>query len=103
MNSSRENRCDCISIDQAGVISRRQFFTSASSGLGAAALVSLLQSDRARGLSSTSSYQARLPHESPRAKRCIFIFLAGGTSQIELFDPKPELVARTGQHLPESF
>jgi hypothetical protein len=45
----------------------------------------------------------RAPHFPPRAKAAIFIFLAGGTSQIELFDPKPKLRELTGQTLPESF
>jgi hypothetical protein len=45
----------------------------------------------------------RAPHFPPRARRCIFLFLAGGTSQVELFDPKPKLAELTGQTLPESF
>src|SRR5262245_57568812 len=104
MNSSPANRrsgapCCC----ETAAVSRREFFTSASSGLGAAALLSLLQSDSSKSAESVTVDQGKRPHHSARAKRCIFIFLAGGTSQVELFDPKPELMARTGEHLPDSF
>jgi hypothetical protein len=85
--------------------SRRHFLTSAASGLGSLALASLLRQDSARAKESiqTSPLAPRLPHFPPRAKNCIFIFLAGGTSQIELFDPKPKLHELTGQKLPDSF
>ncbi len=75
---------------------RRDFLTSAASGLGLPALVSLLQ---AEGVAA----QDRVPEFAPRAKSCIFLFLAGGTSHMDLFDPKPELNRRSGQPLPESF
>ena len=76
-------------------LSRRAFFTSTASGLGTAALASLL----ARDASATGAG----PHHPPRAKRCIFIFLAGGISQVDLFDPKPKLLELTGQRMPQSF
>jgi hypothetical protein len=90
---------------------RRGFMTSAASGLGAAALLSLLHGDGVlsaataadSGDSGSGSLLPRPPHFPPTAKNCIFIFLAGGTSQIELFDPKPKLSAMTGEKLPESF
>ena len=44
-----------------------------------------------------------MAHHPARAKSCIFIFLAGGTSQVDLFDPKPKLKELAGQNLPESF
>jgi uncharacterized protein (DUF1501 family) len=74
---------------------RRQFLTSTASGLGAAALLSLLQRN--------ASAAAKPPHFAPKAKSCIFIFLAGGTSQLELFDPKPTLAKLDKQQIPESF
>jgi hypothetical protein len=43
------------------------------------------------------------PHHEPRAKRVIFLFMAGGPSSIDLLDPKPELARLHGQKLPESF
>ena len=41
------------------------------------------------------------PHFAPRAKACIFLFMAGAPSQIELFDPKPKLNQLHGQSMPE--
>jgi hypothetical protein len=75
---------------------RREFLTSAASGLGAAALLGLAQEETGGAL------LPRAPHFAPRAKRCIYLFLAGGASQVELFDPKPELVRRSGTPLPPS-
>jgi len=91
---------------------RRRFLTSTASGLGTAAVLSLLQDDgllaadsagAAKGEDASSRLASRAPHFTPRVKNCIFIFLAGGTSQVELFDPKPKLAALTGQKLPDSF
>src|SRR5438046_1708396 len=81
---------------------RRRFLTSASSGLGAAALLSLLGDDGLLGQEATNPTAPKPPHFPAKAKRCIFIFLAGGTSQVELFDPKPKLTELTGQRLPDS-
>src|SRR5262245_58646162 len=89
MNSSREN-----DVDRG----RREFFTSlASGGLGMLALRSLAAMD------STSSSGAVQPHFAPRAKRCIFLFMDGAPSQLDLFDPKPKLAELTGQQLPPSL
>ena len=45
----------------------------------------------------------RPPHFAPRAKRCIFLFMDGGPSQLDLFDPKPKLAELSGQQLPASL
>jgi len=79
---------------------RRAFLTSSASGLGAAALASLITTDHVMGADRPT---LPTPHFPPRARAAIFIFLAGGTSQLELFDPKPKLRELTGQKLPESF
>jgi len=63
------------------------------------ALGSLLARD---GLASSPS-SPRQPHHTPRAKAVIFLFMAGGPSHLELFDPKPELNRLNGQEAPESF
>lgn len=81
---------------------RRSFLTSAASGLGAAATAALLQQDGVLA-ASADALAPKASHFAPKARRCIFIFLAGGTSQIELFDPKPKLNAMSGQKLPESM
>ena len=87
--------------------------TSSASGLGAAAVLSLLNGDGVLAAETAAAGEPidsagnpmspRPPHFTPRVKNCIFIFLAGGTSQVELFDPKPKLAALTGQKLPDSF
>jgi hypothetical protein len=91
-------------------LSRRQFFTSSSSGLGLAALASLLQQDgllaagpEATAASSANPLAARPPHFAPKAKRCIFFLPEGAPSHIDLFDPKPKLQEMHGQQLPKSM
>jgi hypothetical protein len=86
---------------------RRRFLTSAASGLGALAARSLLRTPAGAAAATLAgdagARAAKPPLRAPRARNCIFIFLAGGTSQIELFDPKPKLNAMTGERLPDSF
>src|SRR5436189_4227001 len=77
---------------------RREFLTSlASGGLGMLALRSLFASETPQAMG------ARQPHFAPRAKRCIFLFMDGAPSQLDLFDPKPKLAELTGQQLPPSL
>jgi hypothetical protein len=45
----------------------------------------------------------RRPPSAPRAKNVIYLFMAGGPSQLELFDHKPKLVELNGQQIPESY
>ena len=85
--------------DQA-TSSRREFLAKAGGGAGAIALAMLSHDDRAAGASVP---MARQPHFEPRAKRVIWLFMHGGPSHIDLFDPKPELMKYAGQPLPESF
>jgi hypothetical protein len=63
------------------------------------ALRSLLAEERAAG----GALAARPPHFAPKAKRCIFLFMDGGPSQLDLFDPKPKLAELSGQQLPASL
>ncbi|MFM7248587.1 MAG: DUF1501 domain-containing protein [Planctomycetaceae bacterium] len=71
---------------------RRAFLRSGGMGFGSLALAGLLAREGAA---------ASLPtHFAPRAKRVIHVFLNGGMSQVDTFDPKPELQARGGQMLP---
>ncbi len=85
---------------------RRDFLTRAGLGFGAIALSALL-ADEARGeepaVDPLRPLAPRLPHLAPRAKSCIFCFMEGGPSHVDLFDPKPELTRRAGQPLPPSF
>src|SRR3712207_6885023 len=51
----------------------------------------------------TTLFRSRPPHFAPKAKRCIFIFMEGAPSQMDLFDPKPKLNELNGQKLPDSL
>ncbi|QDU62100.1 hypothetical protein Pan216_29660 [Planctomycetes bacterium Pan216] len=89
-------------------LQRRQFLATSANGVGALALASLLQQD---GLLAAETKQDALvnplapkaPHFPAKATNCIFIFLAGAPSQIDLFDPKPKLNELNGQPLPPSM
>jgi len=87
---------------------RRDFLATSSSGLGGLALATLLGQDSLLGVESrlsgvpTNPLATRKPHFAPKAERCIFIFLEGGPSQMDLFDPKPLLNKYDGQPLPPS-
>jgi hypothetical protein len=68
------------------------------------ALASLLAEERAAAATvSTPPEGPRKPHFEPRVKRVIWLFMHGGPSQVDLFDPKPDLIKYAGQPLPESF
>jgi hypothetical protein len=93
-------------LHEAAVQSRRRFLTSAGSGVGLAALASLLRDDgllaaEPRGDEPPGS--PRAPHFAPKAKACICFYLEGAPSQIDLWDPKPKLNELDGQKLPESM
>jgi len=89
-------------------LSRRQFFGRGAGGLGVAALASLLGEDAARGETGTTASPAHvgspeMPHRTARAKRVIYLFQSGAPSQMDLFDPKPNLAERHGEELPDSI
>src|SRR5205823_6588813 len=83
-------------------ISRRHFFRDCTVGLGGMALTSLLARE-ATATASVNPLQSRSGHFPGRAKSVIFLFMAGGPSQLELFDLKPELKRLDGQVVPQSF
>src|SRR5437867_1308681 len=86
------------------VASRREFFTRAGSGLAGIALASLLRGDGALAAATISDALApRKPHHPPKAKSIIWLFMEGGPSHVDLFDPKPKLVDLAGQSMPASF
>ena len=78
-------------------LNRRRFFATGASGLGTLALASLMKQDGLLGA------EQQLAHFAPRAKRCIYLFMEGGPSQMDLFDPKPRLHELDGQPRPESL
>jgi hypothetical protein len=93
-------------LDETGLaLTRRHFFGRSATGIGVAALASLLgEGLRAEGAAYHPAHGALpgLPHFPPKAKRVIYLFQSGGPSQMELFDYKPRLEEFHGQDLPES-
>jgi hypothetical protein len=80
-------------------IHRRSFIGNTSRGLGAVALASLLGRV---GAEAAPGVLSKLPLPQ-KARRVIWLTMAGGPSQLELFDPKPKLAEMDGQGMPESF
>ncbi|RPI84135.1 MAG: DUF1501 domain-containing protein, partial [Planctomycetaceae bacterium] len=85
---------------------RRELLARSGLGLGALGLAGVLQ-DSGIGPTVTSAAEGfanpmapRAPHFEPRAKHVIHIFLNGGPSHIDTFDPKPSLAKFAGQNLP---
>jgi len=84
--------------------SRRRFFRDCAGGIGTIALAELLARDgRAAGVPEVNPLAPKKPHFAPKAKNVIFMFMEGGPSQMDLFDPKPELQKWSGKPLPESM
>ena len=96
----------CSAPPAVNPLNRRQFLARTGSGFGLLALAHLLQSDGARaqsGHAADNPLASKPPHFPARAKRCIFLFMTGGPSHLDLFDPKPLLNELDGQPLPPSF
>src|SRR5260370_31669952 len=70
--------------------SRRDFLQRAGGGFGALALAAMVDAEEDKPQAAT-------------ADRVLFLFMEGGPSHVDLFDPKPELTKRNGQPLPASF
>ncbi len=86
--------------------SRREFLAKSAFGFGSIALGHLLARDgQAAGAVATDSnpLAVKQPHFPAKAKHVIFLFMQGGPSQLETFDPKPALDRLDGQPLPESY
>src|SRR4051794_22790492 len=76
---------------------RRTFLTKTATGMGLMALASLsARADQWRGVVQPT-------HVPPKAKRVIYLYMAGGPSHLESFDHKPRLTAMHGQPMPESY
>jgi hypothetical protein len=82
-------------------LTRRSFLGRTSQGLGAVALGSLLGSSRTEA-APTRGVLGQLPFPQ-RAKRVIWLTMAGGPSHLETFDPKPKLAEMHGKPMPESL
>ena len=82
-----------INLNEA---SRREFLLRGGAGFGALALTGMLARDQIIA-------SPKQPHFAPTAKRVIFLFMEGGPSHMDLFDPKPLLNKLAGQTMPSSF
>jgi hypothetical protein len=92
---------------KAAAVARRHFFRECGIGVGKIALAGLL-TDALTGKTFGSPGDGpnplvpRSPHFAPKVKRVIHLFMAGAPSQLDLFDPKPELTRLEGKPLPPS-
>jgi len=84
------------------LLNRRDFLVRGGAGFGALALTYLMESERLLAAPLSPS-AARPMHFPAKAKSVIFLFMEGGPSQLDTFDPKPKLREMAGQRLPESF
>ena len=82
------------------MFTRRQWLNQTGAGFGSIALASLLRRDGYAADRSSSPLLAATPHYSPRIRSVIFLFMYGGPSHIDLFDPKPTLAKYDGQPIP---
>ncbi|MBL67222.1 MAG: sulfatase [Verrucomicrobiales bacterium] len=86
-------------------INRRHFFGRTATGIGTAALASLLNENLLSRpiLPDLLSGKPGVPHLAPKAKRVIYMYQSGAPSQVDLFDDKPSLEKLNGQNLPDSI
>jgi hypothetical protein len=96
-----------MTLHSNSTVARRHFFRECGIGVGKIALAGLL-TDALTGKTLGSPevgrnpLAPRSPHFAPKAKRVIHLFMAGAPSQLDLFDPKPELTRLEGKPLPPS-
>src|SRR2546423_3343039 len=93
--------------EYARLLTRRWFFRQCGVGLGSIAVASLLDTEKAFGASKSAPPAApnplgpKDPHFKPKAKRVIYLFMAGAPSQLDLFDYKPALAKYNGKPVPQ--
>ena len=90
----------CNQVDWA--VSRRDFLTKTGAGFGAVALTSLL-AKHPLAAAPTTAVVSPLAHYAAKAKNVIFLFMEGGPSHLDTFDPKAALKQHAGKPLPASF
>src|SRR5689334_20037187 len=84
----REHNCQICAARPDGVMSRREMLGRMSAGFGMLSLAGLIGEQQAF---------AKAAHHPARAKRVIYLFLNGGPSHVDTFDPKPALKAHEGE------
>src|SRR6267154_1925307 len=83
-------------------ITRRHFFGGVGFGIGSLALAALMD-ERLFAQQPADAMTTKPGHYAPKAKNVIFLFMAGGPSQLDLFDHKPAMQKLHGQPVPESY
>src|SRR6187399_2982172 len=83
-------------------LTRRELLRRSGGGFGALALAALL-ADESRAAGESAPLAEKKPHFAARAKRVIFLFMPGGPSQVDTFDPKPELTRQNGKPSPKLY
>src|SRR5262249_10988973 len=99
---------DQFTAKERHLLDRRNFLLQSSAGLCSIALSSMLAEE---GLawaidenpSIPDPLAPKAPHHKPRAKSVVWLFLEGGPSHLDTFDPKPKLLELAGKPMPESF
>src|SRR6185295_4079238 len=91
--SARTSSCTWIDA-MSGFMTRRQMLGTFANGFGMLGLSSLMAQEESNPLA------LKQPHTAPKAKRVIFLFMSGGPSHVDTFDPKPRLAADNGKPLP---
>jgi hypothetical protein len=89
--------------DHLRAITRRHFFSKTALGVGGIALASLLNDKLFASVSPVNPLAPKQPHFPAKAKRVVYLHMAGSPSQLDLFDYKPKLNEMNGQPCPESF
>jgi hypothetical protein len=98
MNTASDFRSDVLKS-----ITRRHFFSKTAMGVGGIALASLLNDKLFAGVSPTNPLAPKKPHFPAKAKRVVYLHMAGSPSQLDLFDYKPKLNEMNGQPCPDSL
>ena len=78
-------------------LSRRDWIASLTGGLGSVGLLGMLSEDQMRAAATLGAAAPKFPNFPPKAKHNIVLFMVGGPSQLDMFDPKPALVKYQGQ------
>jgi hypothetical protein len=83
--------------NQPNRLSRRELIASLTGGLGSIGLLGMLSEEQARAAASVGAAPPKFPNFPPKAKHNIVLFMVGGPSQLDMFDPKPALLKYQGQ------
>src|SRR5687768_11996127 len=89
-NDMKEADCKCA-------ISRREMLSRVACGFGSVAFAALMAEDQARSSQNSDSTGVRAPHFPPKVRNIIFLYMDGGPSQVDTFDPKPRLAQEHGK------